>query len=431
MQKMTDGKIYEGQVYSFFISGEEIGHGGNGSVYDAKVEKIDYPVVVKFFNYDGRDKEKRYNRFKKDIKILNDLNDIDGVMKILDSHCPTDVPSNKDEAWYLMPKGKLYRLNHSSNLCYKIKEMLSLASIIKIIHSKGLAHRDIKPENILLLNRKITLSDFGLFWGLDEQERLTMFNDKIGPYKIMPPELESIDVDIDRDYRFSDVYLFSKVLWMRIKEDNLGFRGQYSRSDAQIYLDKDKYEVKTLEPIHKLLEQATSDDMNKRPTIDECITLLELQCDVINGHLLTEDLNRLVFEEERQRAITMGEPIELVYGDKKLIYETLDRIISVSKVYIQLHNNHFEKMIEANNFSLLSDDICSFAYYFNGKKKKEYILKINKMIVSKETDTFSLILENIKNIDSKYISFSESLNDFSFGQSHIYLSSNEKVIIKK
>ena len=33
------------------------------------------------------------------------------------------------------------------------------------------------------------MSDFGLCWGIGE-ERLTGLNERVGPYKIMPPELE-------------------------------------------------------------------------------------------------------------------------------------------------------------------------------------------------------------------------------------------------
>lgn len=39
-------------------------NGGNGAVYDVELEEKDdlgFPVVAKFFEYSGDDKEKRYN----------------------------------------------------------------------------------------------------------------------------------------------------------------------------------------------------------------------------------------------------------------------------------------------------------------------------------------------------------------------------------
>ena len=62
----------------------------------------------------------------------------------------------------------------------KIVDMIQLARIIQCIHERNGAHRDIKPENILILGNRLVLSDFGLYWGIEE-ERLTEFNERIGP----------------------------------------------------------------------------------------------------------------------------------------------------------------------------------------------------------------------------------------------------------
>ena len=115
-----------------------------------------------------------------------------------------------------MPKANPYKLIRKSNIYPKILEMLRLARIIQSIHERKRAHRDIKPENILILNEELVLSDFGLYWGLEE-ERLTELNERIGPYKIMPPEFERVQTDLDLDFRPSDVYLL-RTGYMHTKE---------------------------------------------------------------------------------------------------------------------------------------------------------------------------------------------------------------------
>lgn len=64
---MNGRKKYKGELYSFFRSERNIGSGGNGAVYDVEFEGdegFEFPIVAKFFEYGGVDKEKRYNRFK-------------------------------------------------------------------------------------------------------------------------------------------------------------------------------------------------------------------------------------------------------------------------------------------------------------------------------------------------------------------------------
>lgn len=77
VQKMNGRKKYKGELYSFFRSERNIGSGGNGAVYDVEFEGdegFEFPIVAKFFEYGGVDKEKRYkyrhwNR-RKNISLL-------------------------------------------------------------------------------------------------------------------------------------------------------------------------------------------------------------------------------------------------------------------------------------------------------------------------------------------------------------------------
>lgn len=62
------GKLYKGSIVEFTRNEKDIGHGGNGGVYDVYIvdnEKFDFPVVAKFFEFDKKpyEKGKRYERF--------------------------------------------------------------------------------------------------------------------------------------------------------------------------------------------------------------------------------------------------------------------------------------------------------------------------------------------------------------------------------
>lgn len=439
VQKMNGKKKYKGELYSFFRSEKSIGSGGNGAVYDVEFdgnEELGFPVVAKFFEYNGADKEKRYHRFKNEIITLNTLKGIEGIMEVIDKQCPNNVPQTKDEAWYLMPKAKPYRINRKSDIYSKILEMLQLARIIQSIHEMDKAHRDIKPENILVLNGRLVLSDFGLCWGIGE-ERLTRLNERVGPYKIMPPELERVQTDLDLDFKPSDVYLFSKVLWMTLKGDNIGFRGQYQRGDVQIYLNKEDYgDVITLEPIHKLIEEATFEKMEKRISIQKCIEYLELQCKILKSEedksLSDEFVNQLLYDEYSKKIITSSKPDELIYEDSAIIIRMLKEIIPVSNIFVEsLRNGQKPKQILITDFEDSTNGIYKLLYYNKGIKIKEYLLNINKMNYSNLSSIISLELNNISLVEEGYIAYSETGHGFGNEYHRIYFSSDEKIIIKR
>lgn len=433
MQKMNGRIKYEGEKYSFYKK-KRLGKGGNGAVYDVEIEAIDYPVVAKFFEYEGVDKEIRYERFKREIEFAHNMETSDGIMPILDQKCPRNIPKRKDEAWFIMPKALPYRVNMHKKMIDKLEDMLRLAHIIETMHQSKYAHRDIKPENILILNGKLMLSDYGLVWESGE-DRLTKANDRIGPCKILPPELEHVLIELAIDFRMSDIYLFAKVLWMTIKEDNIGFRGQYDRGDAQIYLKKDKYFVSTFEPIHKLLEEATYEEPSRRITIEKCIEYLEWQKCILADdidELSNEKLKQFQYDEYSKEIIAKNTPSELVYQEKQIIFEMLKVVVPIADIYIKGVGDFAKgKKVKISDFEVASDKVCCLSYYYAGKRIKEYQLNIKKMICSKQTEDIILELDSLDIIDQRYVSFGEGVRNIGNVFSKIYLTPDEKVIIKK
>lgn len=436
--KDSKRNIVQGENNKIYEVGKKLGQGGNGKVFKAKEVNTKFDkYAIKFFSCSrGKEKRKeRYNRFQREVEVLKKLKDVNGVINIIDYNLPEFDKLDKEKAWYLMPLCNKYDCSKGKNIIEKLSQMLSLANIIKEIHKEGLAHRDIKPDNILLLNGKIILSDFGLVW-VDQDNRLTCIDEKVGPYKILPPELENIQPDMDIDYRKSDVYLFAKVLWIVLKNDPNGFRGRYNRGDKQIYLDKNIYEANTLGYIHKLMEEATDDNPFKRITIEKCIDYIKKQIDILNikeGDISKEkELNQLLYDESNAEIKSKIEPDELIFRNYESINEILDTMFKVGKVKIK--SAGYEEEIQIENYSYEKTGLCVLNLTKVGIFKRsifckiKHVKQIKENFESEQEDRYIICLEDFEHND-EYVSYQQSKRDF-FSEK-IYLSNMEEVIISR
>ncbi len=327
-----------------------LGSGGNGEVFSIELlrgkeilekewSNVDLSkLVVKFFVCDVKkniaEQKKRYERFRREVKIQREYcKKFSGVIPILECYCPEEHLGRKYEAWYIMPEAKVFKVSNDIPLKQKLEQMLELANVICQLHNNGIMHRDIKPDNIFFYGNQICLGDFGLVWMADV-ESLTIYNERIGPIKILPPELENGEERQNCNYKYSDVYLFAKVLWMYIKRDGYGFRGEYMRGMSQVYLDKRKFDVSTFEPIHELLEKATRHKWQERLTIEECSDQIRKQINVCESSIHNSILNQYIYREELTYFQSVVEPNIKVYSDKTDIYNCLSKTIRYCRLEI-------------------------------------------------------------------------------------------------
>lgn len=396
--KIIEENVYRGQFLEFEKSIERIGKGGNGEVYSIKVIngqnliKKNWPqfsgaeFVVKLFSVNGksqRNQKKRYKRFCQEVKKQLELSKvIKGIMPIIDYYLPEEY-SETNRAWYVMPKAESIKCIYRKTLEEKLEILIDLLNILDKIHEQGVAHRDIKPDNLLMINESLYLADFGLLW-TKEAEHITDEGERLGPIKILPPEMESTTKIAGFNYYESDIYLYAKVIWMILKGNNNGFYGPYSRSAVQIYLDKNGFNCSTLEPIHRLIEGATVDLWWERISIEECREFLLEQLYVCRGQLPDEKENWYKQQEEKKYFISTIVPDENVYTELGKIHMYLDNVAKGSKMYVYTENEKYiicPTMIkkEGNNFV--------FAEKTAWGKIKRYLVTIDKIVLSGEKGT--------------------------------------------
>ncbi len=313
---------------------EEIGRGGNGKVVLVKGSHLP-EKVVKYFAVDSKLNrgliDRRYKRFCREVKVQECLGkSIKGILPVYDYCCPEEF-MEECPAWFTMPKANKFNVTMQKSIVQKLKDMFELGRIISEIHLRHMAHRDIKPENILIMNKQIYLSDYGMVWH-DGEESLTHREERLGPIKIMPPELDVQEDIRNCDYTKSDVYLFAKVLWMYLKRDKYGFKGPYDRSSRQIYLLNDDFQVVTLEPLHMLLQKATRDNWEDRPDIFTCMDYIHSQIMILEETISIDLLERYQLDEKISHYEASVSPSYKVYDEDEKIILFLKEIIPGVKI---------------------------------------------------------------------------------------------------
>lgn len=414
-KKNADGSVYSGKFLQFRKCEERIGKGGNGKVYLIEVLKgqeliaKDWPdfhngeFVVKLFSVESgnpRIREKRYTRFCQEVKKQLELSRlIEGVMPVID-HCLPEEYSDHSEAWYVMPKASPIKYIYRKSLEEKLGLLKDLLDIVEQIHKQGVAHRDIKPDNLLMLNDSLYLSDFGLLW-TKESEHVTHEGERVGPIKILPPELESITKIAGFNYYESDIYLYAKVAWMILKGNTVGFYGPYSRGADQIYLDKKTFGCSTMEPIHCLIEGATEDRWEKRISIEKCRELLIEQLYVCKEQLPEEKEHCYKQQEESARFVATEEPDEKVYSEQGKINKYLNNVVKGYKLYVHTQNEKYlicPMLIkkEGDNFLFVENAVFG--------KTKRYLISIDKIIISGNRSI--ILTKEIKDEQNGYVKLS-------------------------
>lgn len=126
--------------------------------------------------------------------------------------------------------------------------------------------------------------------------------------------------------------MFGKTIWIVLNNNNRGFSAEYSRINNEVYLFRDKLQLETAEPLHRLMEGSTKDRYWERIDIIDCIEYIEKQLLIIRGNIPQETLLSWKYIEQVRRGKLTLPADELIYKDPQSILKILKILKSMINV---------------------------------------------------------------------------------------------------
>ena len=243
-----------------------LGSGGNGEVRKAIYINTGEYVALKSLTNEAKNNKEKMLRFEDEINtMLQARKQIDGIIPILDY--------SVKGGWYVMPIAEKIK-DHCKTIDIIVDGILQVAETLKELHEKGLSHRDIKPDNLLYYNGRWVLCDFGLVDIPNNPHNLTKKSKRVGAIKTIAPEMSRNAKDADG--KKADVYSLAKTLWMLLTNNDDCFEGHYDVTDDSMSLHRfDTLRDEHLIEIDELLEMATRNAPEERPTMEEFVGVLQ------------------------------------------------------------------------------------------------------------------------------------------------------------
>lgn len=198
----------KGGIFGNWVLDEYIDEGGNGEVWQACAkDDLTNTIAIKILK---KTNSTSYARFKAEITVLKNNNDVQGLLQLVDYDLPGNVKGR--HPWYSMPLAmplKYYIGEKSPE--EKIEMMLFVSRTLQVLHDRGISHRDIKPGNILVVDDVVCLSDFGLVDYPDKEEVTLRWKDVGARWTIAPEMRRNPDTS---DGKPADIYSLAKTLWI-------------------------------------------------------------------------------------------------------------------------------------------------------------------------------------------------------------------------
>lgn len=166
---------------------------------------------------------KRFSQEQKALQVITSQN-IPNIVEILEIYIDENNVTN---SFIKMKKydGSLYDLFHitKGNVKLSLQLILPIIKALKKLSENEpiIIHRDLKPDNILYLHEsgvyELYLTDFGICFLFDDNERLTPEHIAVGARMFLAPEYEAGRVENITEK--GDVFSLGKVIWCMINGD--------------------------------------------------------------------------------------------------------------------------------------------------------------------------------------------------------------------
>lgn len=266
---------------------ECLGEGGMGAVYHALQLDCDREVAIKILKPELTPDETNRLRFKRECRILSELNSphIPAFFHYSVSghgvcYCVHELLQGESLSKLIKRRGKL-----PAREVVPIVQQVCLA--LKAAHDNGVVHRDLKPDNIMLLNVPepgfVKLLDFGLSHTIDPEisQKLTATGHLLGTANYMSPE-QCRGAAIDKR---SDIYSLGCTIYECLAgqapfdaDTAIGVLYKHQNQDATTLCDalSDRAPSKLIEILKKTLEKNPD---NRPQSVDE------LMCQIQNINL--------------------------------------------------------------------------------------------------------------------------------------------------
>jgi serine/threonine protein kinase len=240
--------------------------GGMGELL--KVHAVSDPSQVFALKYCMATEAEPLDRFRREIRIMQEFTGNSKVVQILDSNLSHTPP------YFVMPiysDGDLRSLSPAIKTDSVLQEatMLGMCDCVDELHKSQKFHRDIKPANFLREADKIVIADFGLGTDLLSRTGVTLTNQWGGTQGYVPPEFLVPD-GFKNATPQADIFMLGKTFYNLVTE-----------LDPQ-YIDKSQLS----KPLFYLIERCCAMSPSDRiQTVSELKQSIVNTYDIILGRL--------------------------------------------------------------------------------------------------------------------------------------------------